>query len=128
MAYNIGRFAQKAGLSASTVRYYEKEGLIPVPVRRAGARIYEDADLHMLRLVVAAREAGFRIAEIREFLNETKTSSTLRLRLVAAASMRAEKIENTIQLLQIQQSKLANVTSCRCDDLGNCTIFSQLGG
>jgi MerR family copper efflux transcriptional regulator len=52
----IGRLAKEAGVNIDTIRYYERNGLIPKPVRRSsGYREYETADVRRLRFIVRAR-------------------------------------------------------------------------
>lgn len=56
---NISRLAQRAGVPASTVRFYERAGVLPGAARRAnGYRDYDEADLARLRLVVTLRRLG----------------------------------------------------------------------
>lgn len=73
---SIGQLAQFVGLPASTLRYYEKIGLLHAPVRHSGQRRYgpeASARLHIIRL---ARDAGFSLKETRMFLGSPSDSST----------------------------------------------------
>lgn len=67
-SYTRAEAVRRTGLSADTVRYYERAGLIP-PVGRsaAGRRRYTDVDLRWLGLVHCLRETGMPIAEISQF-------------------------------------------------------------
>lgn len=63
----IGELARKAHVPIDTVRYYERNGLLPEPMRReSGYRDYADADLARLRFVLRAKALGFTLAEVRE--------------------------------------------------------------
>jgi DNA-binding transcriptional MerR regulator len=65
----IGDLARAAGVGVSTVRHYERQGLITPSGRSQGNyRLYLDADLQELRFVVQAKRLGFTLAEIRELL------------------------------------------------------------
>lgn len=65
----IGELAQRAGVRIDTVRYYERQGLLPPPTRQpSGYRAYEPADLVRLRFVRRAKGLGFSLDEIRELL------------------------------------------------------------
>lgn len=65
----IGELASAAGVTADTVRYYERLGLLPRASRsRAGYRLYTDPDLDRLRFVKQAQGFGFSLDEIRELL------------------------------------------------------------
>jgi DNA-binding transcriptional MerR regulator len=69
MALTVSALADQAGLSADTVRYYERVGLLPQPPRSAaGYRLYEQAAVGRLRLIKGAQRAGLRLREIGELL------------------------------------------------------------
>ncbi|GAB3099670.1 heavy metal-responsive transcriptional regulator [Lysobacter terrae] len=65
----IGELAQRAGVGIDTVRYYEKEGLLPKAQRLAsGYRVYDPHDVRRLRFVRRAKALGFTLPEVRELL------------------------------------------------------------
>ena len=65
----IGQVAQRAGVSADTIRYYERLGLLPKPQRTpSGYREYPEAVLNRIALVRNAMRFGFSLLEIRGFL------------------------------------------------------------
>jgi len=69
MALTVSSLAGQAGLSADTVRYYERVGLLPEPARSAaGYRLYDQDALSRLRLIKGAQRAGLRLREIGELL------------------------------------------------------------
>ena len=69
MALTVSALAGQAGLSADTVRYYERVGLLPEPARSAaGYRLYDQAAVSRLRLIKGAQRAGLRLREIGELL------------------------------------------------------------
>lgn len=69
MGYRIAAVAQKTGLSAYTLRYYEKEGLLPSVNRDgAGIRDFSEQDLEWLNLVACLKETGMPIKDIRRFV------------------------------------------------------------
>ena len=69
MALTISALAGQAGLSADTVRYYERVGLLPEPARSAaGYRLYDQDAVGRLRLIKGAQRAGLRLREIGELL------------------------------------------------------------
>jgi DNA-binding transcriptional MerR regulator len=68
--YQIGQAAQRSGVSAANIRYYEKEQLIPA--RGAGHnsyRMYSDADVHQLRFIRLLRSLDMSLAEVRVLLH-----------------------------------------------------------
>ncbi len=67
----IGELAARTGVTPETIRYYEREGVIP-PASRTGAgsyRQYASADAERLRFVRRARDLGFSLDEVRELLD-----------------------------------------------------------
>ena len=84
----IGRAANAAGVKIDTIRYYEREGLLPEPERRAsGYRSYGEGALAQLRFIRRAKGLGFTLDEIRELL----VLSADRQRGVKAVKRRAEE-------------------------------------
>ncbi|MBG6181262.1 heavy metal-responsive transcriptional regulator [Arthrobacter sp. CAN_A1] len=73
----IGEFGARAGVDSQTIRFYEREGLLPDPLRTSnGYRSYDPEIVGRLRFIRSAQAAGLTLAEI---------SSTLRLRDVGEA-------------------------------------------
>ncbi|RDS79134.1 heavy metal-responsive transcriptional regulator [Dyella monticola] len=65
----IGSVAKRAGVAIDTIRYYEREGLLPAPLRRAsGYRSYDETAISRLRFIRRAKELGFTLEEIRDLL------------------------------------------------------------
>lgn len=69
MPLKIGELARITGCQTVTVRYYEKEGLLPAPDRGNGNyRLYGDEDVERLRFIRHCRHHGMKLSEIRELL------------------------------------------------------------
>ncbi len=69
MGYTIRQVAEKLDLTAYTLRYYEKEGLLPFVERNEhGNRVFEDSDVEWVMLICCLRETGMSIAEIRRYV------------------------------------------------------------
>jgi MerR family copper efflux transcriptional regulator len=65
----IGAVAKRVGVAIDTIRYYERQGLLPEPARRAsGYRSYGDGAVAQLRFIRRAKDLGFTLEEIRELL------------------------------------------------------------
>ena len=70
--YSIQDVSRKTGLSTHTLRYYEKEGLLPRVERSPGGfRQYTDADLEALRLICHLKNTGMSLQEITRFMKLT---------------------------------------------------------
>lgn len=70
MYYTIGETAQRMHLSAPTLRYYDKEGLLPFVDRSAGgARMFKESDFEWLRLIECLKSTGMPIRDIKQFID-----------------------------------------------------------
>lgn len=69
MTLTIKQVAKKMDLTISTIRYYEKEGLLP-PVKRdkAGNRMFDDEDIEWLSLICCLRNTGMPVKKIKQFV------------------------------------------------------------
>jgi MerR family redox-sensitive transcriptional activator SoxR len=61
----IGRVAEETGVAATTLRYYEQIGLVPVPARVGGQRRYDESVLTRLEVIGLCKSAGFALDEIQ---------------------------------------------------------------
>lgn len=69
MEYTISQVAEQFGITAHTLRFYDKEGLLPFVDRKAsGNRVFKESDLKWLQLVECFKETGMPIKEIRNYL------------------------------------------------------------
>ena len=68
--YRIGQVAQRSGVSAANIRYYESQGLLPPAGRGDNSyRVYSDADLHQLRFIRMCRAMDMSLDEVRTLLS-----------------------------------------------------------
>ncbi|MDQ3702377.1 MAG: MerR family transcriptional regulator [Chloroflexota bacterium] len=76
-AFTIGDVAQRAGLPAKTIRFYEEQGIIPPPARTEGGyRVYGPTDLRRLRLVrQATKLLGLPLPEVKTLVEQAFSSS-----------------------------------------------------
>ena len=66
----IGELARKATVNIQTIRFYEREGLLPVPSRNnSGYRRYEAGDLERVTFIKRNQELGFTLEEIKQLLD-----------------------------------------------------------
>lgn len=88
LSLTIGAVAKRAGVAIDTIRYYEREGLLPEPLRRAsGYRHYNESVISRLRFIRRAKDLGFTLEEIRDLL----ALSADRHRGVKAVKQRAQQ-------------------------------------
>ena len=69
MPYTVGEMSKMLGVPASTLRYYDKQGLLPFVERsKGGIRIFQDTDLEWLRIIECLKKSGLSLSEIRRFI------------------------------------------------------------
>jgi len=124
----IGRVAAAANLSASAIRYYESEGLLPPAYRRSSKRVYEPAILDRLALIQLASQCGFSLTEIRTFLHgfTPGTAPAKRWRLLAKTKL-AELNEKIAQISRMKQV-LTAICRCKCLSIEECGIRARRSG
>lgn len=91
MSYTIGEVAKLTGLSISTLRYYEKEGLLLGVKRHSGIREFEDKDLNALSLIECLKTSGLQLDEIKEYMDLAKegdSSLSLRQQIILKSERR----------------------------------------
>jgi len=105
------------GIPATTIRYYERERLIPPPGRRHGRRVYGEAMVDRLIFVHFARRAGFGVREVRELVAgmSVETPPGVRWRSVADKKLMAIAIK--IEQLEESKSLLERLARCHCATL-----------
>ena len=106
--YSIQDVSKKTGLSAHTLRYYEKEGLISgVDRTRGGFRQYSDEDLEALGLICCLKTTGMPLQEIARFVELTRQGDqTLKERVQLLQTHR----DNVKILMEEMQAHLEKVT------------------
>lgn len=126
---NIKAVAEKTGLAAKTIRYYEDIGLV-TPSRAAnGYRVFADADAHKLTFLGRARALGFSIEDCRNLLAlwEDRSRASADVRRIAAEHL--ADIESKIKALVAMRDSLSDlVHTCAGDDRPDCPILKGLEG
>lgn len=110
MLYTVGEMAKVLGVPASTLRYYDKEGLLPFVERSSGGiRMFSERDYEWLRVIECLKQSGLSIREIREFIRmamEGDASLTGRLELFQArrnaVKKQLEDMQETLALLEFK--------------------------
>lgn len=124
---NIKEVAERAGLPAKTIRYYEEIGLIR-PLRGAnGYRAFRESDLHKLAFLGRARGLGFTIEECRRLLAlyEDRGRASADVKALAEAHLR--DMEAKIAELRAMQATLRDlVAHCAGDHRPDCPILIGL--
>ncbi|SDC46804.1 DNA-binding transcriptional regulator, MerR family [Succiniclasticum ruminis] len=99
MSYTISEAAQKTGLPPSTIRFYDKEGLLPNIKRKNGIRVFEDMDLRLMGLLTCLKNTGMPIKRIRDYVELTsKGDDTLQERYEIIKAQRQFVLDQIEQL------------------------------
>ena len=83
MVYTVGEMAGLLGVTASTLRYYDKEGLLPFVQRSSGGiRMFQETDFEWLQIISCMKKAGMSIRDIRQYIElAMQGDDTIDLRL-----------------------------------------------
>lgn len=69
MIYTVGEMAKKIGVAPSTLRYYDKEGLLPFVERSSGGiRVFKEADYEWLKVIECLKKTGMPLKDIKTFI------------------------------------------------------------
>lgn len=101
----IGELAERSGMAASAIRYYEQQGLLPKASRGAnGYRVYGEASLERLHLIQLGQNLGFTLDTIRGVLS--LEGIAYQDNLVQNLDMRLTEIDNMMATLSAQRESL----------------------
>lgn len=133
--YTVGEMAKRLGVPASTLRYYDKEGLLPFVERSSGGiRMFTDRDYEWLKVIECLKQSGLSIKEIRAFISMAQrgdpSSLVERHRLFqdrkAAVEKQIEEMRETLAILEfkcwyyeqaIQEGTEENVRSLSVEEI-----------
>ena len=100
MSYSIKQFAEKIGVTVSTLRYYDKEGLLPfIDKSENGTRIFKEEDFEGLSIISCLKKSGVPIKDIKKYMDLCiEGDNTLEERM-AIFQTRKEIVQNQIEEL-----------------------------
>jgi Cu(I)-responsive transcriptional regulator len=124
----ISHTAREAGVNAQTLRYYERRGLLPAPVRRgSGYREYSPDAVRIVRFIKRAQELGFSLDEVEQLVRLRGVRRAERHRVRAVAEQKIDEIDRKIAHLQLMRDALTTlVTSCHKGGATECPIVDAL--
>jgi len=125
----IGQLASRAGVGVETVRFYEREGLIPEPPRRpSGYRDYPTETVTRIVFIRRAKELGFSLKEICELLEFRVRPRRSCAHVKQSAEAKIADIDGKIANLRRMRRALQDLTTA-CEDrtpTTECPILSSL--
>jgi DNA-binding transcriptional MerR regulator len=125
--FAIGQASQQSGVHIETIRYYEREGVVPKPGRSvAGRRLYSAGEIVKLRFVKRCRDLGFPIPIIQTFLSftgqEDRSCGEVKIRVEDHLAKIGAKIENLERL----REALLNLSENCDDETAACPMLDSL--
>jgi MerR family transcriptional regulator, redox-sensitive transcriptional activator SoxR len=116
----IGELARKAGRRASSIRYYERIGLLPEPIRIGGQRRYQPDCVRALEFIEIAQRAGLSLDQIKAVMEGGDAAAELR----KAATERLPEVIAEIDRASTARRWLEHASTCECHDLVECPLFA----
>jgi len=120
----IGQLAAAAEVPTSTVRYYERAGLLSPSSRSAGNyRLYSEEDLARLRFIRAAQATGFTLDDVHELLRPAPCGE-----VQARIEARIEQVRTRMrELRHVERVLRASLETCRLHQAtGRCAVIEDL--
>jgi DNA-binding transcriptional MerR regulator len=119
---DIAEVAQRAGVPASTLRFYEEKGLIASTGRRGLRRQYDSGVLERLALIALGRTAGFSLDDIaRMFASDGQPRIDRQM-----LSAKADELETRIRELGVLRDSLRHAAACPAPSHVECPTFRRL--
>ena len=125
----ISQLAKRSAVNLETIRYYERLGLLPKPLRSpSGYRLFSLDSVRRVRFIKRAQELGFSLKEIKELLALRVTPGTTSADVRKRAEAKIADIEEKVQTLRAMKKALAQLTATCCGEtsVSECQILESL--
>jgi MerR family Zn(II)-responsive transcriptional regulator of zntA len=126
----IGKVAERAQVTADSIRFYEREGLIkPAQKSASGYRLYTGEAIRRIGFIKHAQQCGFSLAEIRELLELRSTDSACCDDIYRVAVEKKLQLAKKIKALNAMSSALSGLIEICSHDkkpLDECPILGAL--
>ena len=107
MRYSIGQVAKKMGLTAHTLRYYDKEGLLPfVKKNSSGLRMFSDEDIDWLVVIECLKGTGMQLKDIKQYIDWCQEGDATIGRRLEMFKRQKAKLEEQLRQLQQYMEKI----------------------
>lgn len=129
----IGELADTVGLPSQTIRFYERRGLLPEPVRGAnGYRIYDESTLTRLNFIHTAQAAGLTLAEIGSIIDLRADGNVPCTHVASLIESKLADVRTRIRSLAVLEAELEEVIErshrldpADCTDADICHILTR---
>ena len=125
--YSIGIAARRSGVGIEAIRYYEREGIVPLAARSAnGRRAYDDAAIARLRFVRRCRDLGFSIQQIKALLSLSLADAKCCDDASQIGSLHLDEVREKIADLKRLETALAELLANCAVGRADCPMLLQL--
>lgn len=123
----IGEVARRAGVATSSIRYYERIGLLPQPERSHGQRRYDTQVLGKLGFIGVAQSAGFKLSEIKELIDGVDGANGMAEQMRLLSSRKLDEVEALLERTKAMKGWLETAKECGCATPAECALFPAPG-
>jgi DNA-binding transcriptional MerR regulator len=123
----IGEVARRAGVATSSIRYYERIGLLPEPERLQGQRRYDTAVLGKLGFIGVAQSAGFKLGEIKELIDGVDSADGMGEQMRSLSARKLDEVEALLERTKAMKGWLEVAKECGCASPAECALFAAPG-
>lgn len=131
MARTIGKAAAELGINVETIRFYQRERLVPVPPKPPrGYRVYDEDLMNQLRFIKRAQRLGFTLDEVRQLMRLSDDSRNGARDAKRVTAQKLAEVRTKIEDLQRMESALQTLIE-ECPGHGpscGCPILAALNG
>lgn len=110
MMYTIGQVSEMLHIPASTLRYYDKEGLFPDLKRVSGIRQFSEKELDALRIIECLKKSGMEIRQIRQYMQWCTEGSTSYPKRKALFEEQKKRVEEELR----RMNEILNMLKYKC--------------
>jgi len=124
----IGELSNRTGVNIETIRFYEKQGILPIPARsESDRRIYDHVDVKRLNFVHRCRGLGFSLREITSLLSLVDDGSYTCKQIHDLTLVHAQEVSGKLADLQNMENILNGmIEHCSKGDIPECPIIDNL--
>ena len=116
----IGQLSKRSGVPASTIRYWERVGVMPEPMRRSGQRRYSREALQRLAVLRLAQMCGFRLEEMRELVQGFRADVAPSRAWREMARNKQAEIDQQVARLVAMRRVVGYARRCKCLNWTEC--------
>ncbi|HWC83101.1 MAG TPA: MerR family transcriptional regulator [Pseudonocardiaceae bacterium] len=121
----IGQLAQSCGVPTSTIRFWERRGLLAPDARQSGQRRYDERARVEVALLKLCQDAGFTLAEIGRFAEHRNSGRLIWRDMVKDKIL---DVEENLRRLHKAHDMLGHALNCPHEDITECPLFQEAVG